>query len=64
MLQAMLKTTVEKRRTQNLPSKSCHASRHNKTQPKEDPELIASHRHIESMPTSRAIPPKEDLKAD
>lgn len=31
-LQAMLKTTVEKRRTQNLPSKSCHASRHNKTQ--------------------------------
>lgn len=31
-LQAMLKTTVEKRRTQNLPSKSHHASRQNKTQ--------------------------------
>lgn len=29
-----------------------------------DPELTSSYSHTESTPTYRALPPKEDLRAD
>lgn len=66
--QAMLKVIVEKEdeHRSHLPGVSMLADiiRNNHEVDKEVPELTASHRHTESTPTYRAIPPYEELKAD
>ena len=69
MFQAMLKAIVEKRRIECrslLPRVFMLVAviRHNHKVVKEDPELTTSHRHTKSITIYRAIPPKEDLKAD